>query len=169
MVLDDLLIQQIFTGHFLRARLWSRHGAMKVNQTDTLFCSHLVYVLVNWERQNITPNHSKLRRAMTTGCGGGCEIRDVREDPASTWAERTGGEQPRLPWGWRKNRQELSLNSRDTTAGCCQGPGLSLSSQQRKRPSGYTGRWRVLTSGSVHLSSRIVNGSRISEFLLSEL
>lgn len=77
---------------------------------------------------------------MTTGCGGGCEIRDVREDPASTWAERTGGERPRLPWGWRKNRQEPSLNSRDITAGCCQGPGLSLSSQQSKRPSVYTGR-----------------------------
>lgn len=40
---------------------------------------------------------------MTTGCGAGCgggyEIRDAREDPASTWAERTGEEQPRLPWG----------------------------------------------------------------------
>ena len=42
---------------------------------------------------------------MTTGCGGGCEIRDVREDPASTWAERTGGERPRLPWGWYKEEK----------------------------------------------------------------
>lgn len=28
---------------------------------------------------------------MTTGCGGGCELGMQGRDPASTWAERTGG------------------------------------------------------------------------------
>ena len=40
---------------------------------------------------------------MVMGCvggyGGGCEVRDMREEPSSTWAERTGGIWPGLPWG----------------------------------------------------------------------